>query len=84
MRGFFKYYIRAGEVWTEVRHNSGQIYYWNEQTGETTALGEPKPRPEGRRVMRPLPVGAAAPSLLGLVGVGAGIGLVFGIIGKIF
>ncbi|GLI62035.1 hypothetical protein VaNZ11_004615 [Volvox africanus] len=32
------------EEWTEVVHSSGQLYYWNQRTGETTELGEPKPK----------------------------------------
>mmetsp|Transcript_26452 Transcript_26452/g.57712 ORF Transcript_26452/g.57712 Transcript_26452/m.57712 type:complete len:164 (-) Transcript_26452:473-964(-) len=37
--------VEADDEWTEVVHQeSGQIYYWNERTGETTQLGDPKPR----------------------------------------
>ncbi|GIL75306.1 hypothetical protein Vretimale_8001 [Volvox reticuliferus] len=32
------------DEWTEVVHSSGQLYYWNQRTGETTQLGEPKPK----------------------------------------
>ncbi|GIL51188.1 hypothetical protein Vafri_7260 [Volvox africanus] len=32
------------EEWTEVVHSSGQLYYWNQRTGETTELGVPKPK----------------------------------------
>jgi len=50
---------------------------------ETTALGEPKPGPEGRQlVQRQVAVGRGT-SLLGLVGVGAGIGLTFALIGRL-
>lgn len=32
------------DPWTEVKDPaSGQIYYWNKVTNETTALGAPKP-----------------------------------------
>eukprot|EP01041_Mallomonas_annulata_P007283 gene7283-14855_t len=35
----------ADDPWVEVKDkSSGQIYYWNTQTNETTALGEPKPK----------------------------------------
>lgn len=35
----------AEEEWTEVvEEKSGQTYYWNEKTGETTELGEPRPK----------------------------------------
>ncbi|GMH45369.1 hypothetical protein BSKO_13326 [Bryopsis sp. KO-2023] len=41
------------DSWTEVRDKTtGELYYWNERTGETTALGEPRPGPEGRRVQQ--------------------------------
>ncbi|EFJ49601.1 hypothetical protein VOLCADRAFT_89485 [Volvox carteri f. nagariensis] len=35
--------VEEDEEWTEVVHSSGQLYYWNQRTGETTRLGEPKP-----------------------------------------
>lgn len=50
--------------------------------GEVTALGEPRPD----LVRRPQPVSpvlAGGTSLLNLVAVGAGVGLVFGLIGKV-
>lgn len=52
--------------------------------GETTALGEPKPGPLGRVQTRVVPVpGSAGSSLMGLVAAGAGIGLVFSLLGRI-
>ena len=34
----------SADPWTEVKDpTSGQIYYWNRVTNETTALGAPKP-----------------------------------------
>ena len=51
-------------------------------TDETTALGEPKPGPEGRRPVQQVVVGRGT-SLLGLVGVGAGVGLAFALIGRL-
>lgn len=75
------------EQWTEVLDKtSGRRYYWNQQTNETTAVGEPKPGPLGRVQNRVMPVQAsgAGSSLLGMVAAGAGIGLVFSVIGRIF
>ena len=53
--------------------------------GETTALGEPKPGPLGRIQNKVMPVqsAGAGSSLLGMVAAGAGIGLVFSVIGRI-
>ena len=53
--------------------------------GETTALGEPRPGPEGRlqRPQAPVAINQGT-SLLGLVGMGAGVGLVFALLGRIF
>lgn len=49
-------------------------------TGETTALGEPRPGPEGRFK----PAITTASSLGGLVLAGAGVGLAFGVLRYIF
>lgn len=55
------------------------------RTDETTAVGEPKPGPEGRVQQWQAPVTVnSGTSLLGLVGMGAGVGLVFAILGRIF
>jgi hypothetical protein len=35
--------IAVHEAWEEVKDTSGQIYWWNTQTNETTQLGAPKP-----------------------------------------
>ena len=38
------------ETWTEViDKKSGEAYFWNKRTNETTAIGEPKPGSEGRQ-----------------------------------
>ena len=52
--------------------------------GETTAIGEPKPGPLGRVHTRVVPTrsAGAGSSLLGMVAAGAGIGLVFSVIGR--
>lgn len=62
----------AQDPWTEVRDPaSGQIYYWNKATNETTALGAPKPS------------GIAAPqqqeSLAGSLGRTVAEGFAFGV-----
>ncbi|CAL5228077.1 g11145 [Coccomyxa viridis] len=73
----------SADPWKEVVHKeTGQVYYWNKQTNETTALGEPKPGPEGRGPVQQVAVGRGT-SLLGLVGVGAGVGLTFALIGRL-
>ncbi|GAB4817895.1 hypothetical protein N2152v2_004941 [Parachlorella kessleri] len=70
------------EEWTEVAHKeTGLTYYWNQRTGETTALGEPRPGPGGR-VQQPRIVQQRT-SLAGLVAAGAGIGLVFALLGRV-
>ena len=43
-------------------------------------MGEPRPGPDGRRRQ----VAVQSSSLLGLVGMGAGVGLVFALISRIF
>ena len=35
-------------VWSLPSCPAGLTYWWNQRTGETTALGEPRPGPEGR------------------------------------
>ncbi|KAI3433625.1 hypothetical protein D9Q98_003434 [Chlorella vulgaris] len=78
--------------WTEVVHQqSGQTYYWNESTGETTAVGEPRPGPEGRLSTRPASpftapqqARSAASGLGQLVAMGAGVGLVFALLSRVF
>jgi len=38
----------AGDPWVSVKDDaSGQIYWWNQETNETTALGQPKPTAGG-------------------------------------
>lgn len=31
--------------WKEIRTKDGHVYFWNQQSNETTALGEPRPDP---------------------------------------
>jgi hypothetical protein len=73
--------VNENETWVEVKDpKSNQIYYWNKSTNETTAVGESKPGPLGRQqaVLGP------ARSLVSLVGMGAGMGLVFALIARVF
>ncbi|KAH7618392.1 hypothetical protein Ndes2526B_g07330 [Nannochloris sp. 'desiccata'] len=71
----------SSDTWVEVRDpKSNQIYYWNRSTNETTAVGEARPGPLGRQPAMP----GQARSLFGLVGMGAGVGLVFALISRIF
>ncbi|PSC68874.1 two-component sensor histidine kinase [Micractinium conductrix] len=76
------------EQWEEVQHPSGYPYYWNRQTNETTALGEPRPGPEGRlatyqrATVQPRQAGPRA-GLGQLVAMGAGVGLVFALLSRI-
>ncbi|KAK9834854.1 hypothetical protein WJX81_003925 [Elliptochloris bilobata] len=67
---------REQPEWVPVRHESGQVYYWNKNTGVTTQLGAPDPEQA--------PPGSFIGGLLGLVAAGAGIGLTFSIIGRLF
>ena len=53
-------------------------------TDETTAVGEPKPGPEGRRPVIHQPVPSRGSGLLGLVAGGAGMGLIFSLMSRIF
>lgn len=59
---------------------------WLTCADETTAVGEPKPGPLGRVQNRVVPMQAAGAgsSLMGMVAAGAGIGLVFSVIGRMF
>ena len=78
--------------WTAVRDDrTGEVYYWNRTTNETTALGEPRPGPEGRVVSAPYGAGAQQPaagglgsSILQIFVMGFGVSIGFAIIGRIF
>ena len=72
------------DSWREVRTKDGDVYYWNENTDETTAVGEPRPRLGDVRdtsLSSPSPSGS---SIKSMVVQGAAIGLGFGIAGLIF
>ena len=67
---------------------AGLVYWWNQRTGETTALGEPRPGPEGRLQQYRGPAAAgpaqAARGLGQLVLMGAGVGLAFALFARLF
>lgn len=66
------------------------VYYWNQRTGETTAIGEPKPGPAGRlatyriATRQPARPANAAAGLGQLVLMGAGVGLAFALLARVF
>lgn len=81
--------VPVGQEWTEVVHQqTGSTYYWNTRTGETTALGEPRPGPEGRlahvRSTAQQRARVAVGGLGQLVAMGAGVGLVFALLSRVF
>mmetsp|Transcript_44269 Transcript_44269/g.73736 ORF Transcript_44269/g.73736 Transcript_44269/m.73736 type:complete len:134 (-) Transcript_44269:201-602(-) len=79
--------VATAEEWKEVKDEaSGQFYFWNQRTNETTALGEPRPSAEGRLV--PQQQGGAAPSfgsnLAGMAAAGVGMGVAHAAVGSLF
>lgn len=68
----------------------GRTYFWNQQTNETTALGEPRPGPEGRlaayrrATVQPGHVPSRTAGLGQLMAMGAGVGLVFALLARLF
>ena len=85
--------LARADEWTEVIvKQTGEVYYWNERTDETTAIGEPKPGPEGRLVsqveqqpMQRVPIGQSVGMGLGqMVLMGFGMTLGFILVGSVF
>lgn len=79
---------KTDTTWTEVVHEAtGQTYWWNESTGETTALGEPKPQSKGgqgsgsqsQETAQPTYNSRAEPQLPDRTGTYAAIGAVSGV-----
>lgn len=71
----------------------GVYYYWNRSSGETTAVGEPVPGPEGRvahyhhqqRYQQPVAARGAAFNLVGYpLLIGLGFGAVAGVLRLLF
>eukprot|EP00605_Chrysophyceae_sp_TOSAG23-4_P002965 GSChrysophyteH1.ASY1.ANO1.3267.1 assembled CDS len=61
----------AADPWVEVKDERGQIYYWNTETDETTAVGEP--RPTGMTAAQ-APQGGAMAGFAGMVAQGMAFG----------
>jgi hypothetical protein len=59
------------DPWVEVKDERGQIYYWNTETDETTAVGEP--RPTGMTAA-PASQGGAVAGFAGMVAQGMAFG----------
>lgn len=76
--------ISIDDAWKEVKDpESGQIYFWNTVTNQTTALGEPKPTssvpgPSNSSVPAPAPPQQSGGMMSGLGGVVAE-GFAFGV-----
>ena len=70
-------------LWTEVRDPAtGAVYYWNQSTGETTAVGEPRPTGAYRVPAPPqFSAGKVGAELGSLVLWGAGVTFGFAIVG---
>lgn len=65
------------DPWVEVLDkSSGQVYYWNQTTDETTAIGEPKPTDGNRSITTPAaPEPSMMGGLAGMVAQGAAFGV---------
>lgn len=84
----------AVDPWVEVKdEHSGQIYYWNTVTDETTAIGEPKPSAirSGPPGPAPAPHEGGGGMMSGLGGVvaqgfafGVGSSVAHGLVGSMF
>lgn len=78
---------------SETSQNHRLPYYWNQRTGETTAIGEPKPGASGRltvyrmKTRQPLAAstggGGGGGGLVGTLAMGAGVGLVFALLSRV-
>ena len=65
-----------GDPWVQVKDDaSGQAYWWNQETNETTALGEPKPQAGGVVAQAPEQGGGVASGLGRVVAEGFAFGV---------
>ena len=76
----------AEDPWVEVKDKeSGLVYYWNQSTNETTALGDPKPTGDHAPVQQQ---SGGQPGLGDTlkqgVAIGAGVGIAHAVIGSIW
>ena len=69
--------LDSKDPWVEVLDkSSGQVYYWNQTTDETTALGAPKPTDGNRSITTPA---APEPGMMSGLGGMVAQGFAFGV-----